>query len=46
MTSLKMEATEQYFVVVQFIKLRKIFPSLNRWMKSCSVTLIQMKAIE
>ena len=46
MTSLKMEATEQYFVVVQFIMLHKIVLTLSLWMKSCSVTLIQMKATE
>ena len=45
MTSLKVEATEQYFVVVQFIMLHKIVLILSLWMKSCSVTLIQMKAI-
>ena len=45
MTSLKVEATEQYFVVVQFIMLHKIVLTLSLWMKSCSVTLIQMKAI-
>ena len=46
MTSLKNEATEQYFVVVQFIMLHKIVLTLSLWMKSCSVTLIQMKAVE
>ena len=46
MTSLKMEATEQYFVVVQFVMLHKIVVTLTLWMKSCSVTLIQMKATE
>ena len=46
MTSLKKEATEQYFVVVQFIMLHKIVLTLTLWMKSCSVTLIQMKATE
>ena len=45
MTSLKVEATEQYFVVVQFIMLHKIVLTLSLWMKSCSVTLIQVKAI-
>ena len=45
MTSLKVEATEQYFVVVQFIMLHKIVLTLSLWMKSCSVTLIRMKAI-
>ena len=43
---LKMEATEQYFVVVQFVMLHKIVVTLTLWMKSCSVTLIQMKATE
>ena len=46
MTSLKMEATEQYFVAVQFIMLHKIVLTLTLWMKSCSVTLIQMKVTE
>ena len=46
MTSLKVEATEQFFVVVQFIMLHKIVLTLSLWMKSCSVTLIEMKAIE
>ena len=46
MTSLKMEATELYFVVVQFVMLHKIVVTLTLWMKSCSVTLIQMKATE
>ena len=46
MTSLKMEATEQYFVVVQFIMLHKIVVTLTLWMKSCSVTLIKIEAIE
>ena len=46
MTSLKMEATEQYFVVVQFVMLHKIVVTLTLWIKSCSVTLIQMKATE
>ena len=46
MTSLKVEATEQYFVVVQFIMLHKIVVTLTLWMKSCSVTLIQMNATE
>ena len=46
MTSLKMEATEQYFVVVQFVMLHKIVVTLTLWMKSCCVTLIQMKATE
>ena len=32
-------------VVVQFIMLHKIVLTLSLWMKSCSVTLIQMKAI-
>ena len=45
MTSLIVEATEQYFVVVQFIMLHKIVLTLSLWMKSRSVTLIQMKAI-
>ena len=45
MTSLKVEATEQFFVVVQFIMLHKIVLTLSLWMKSRSVTLIQMKAI-
>ena len=45
-TSLKKEATEQFFVVVQFIMLHKIVLTLTLWMKSCSVTLIQMKATE
>ena len=45
MTSFKMEATEQYFVVVQFM-LHKIVLTLSLWMKSCSVTLIEVKAIE
>ena len=44
MTSFKMEATEQYFVVVQFM-LHKIVLTLSLWMKSRSVTLIQMSAI-
>ena len=46
MTSLKMEATEQYFVVVHFVMLHKIVVTLTLWMKSCSVTLIQTKATE
>ena len=46
MTSLKMEATKQYFVVVQFVMLHKIVVTLTLWMKSCSVTLIQTKATE
>ena len=46
MTSLKMEATEQYFVVVLFVMLHKIVVTLTLRMKSCSVTLIQMKATE
>ena len=45
MTSLKVEATEQYFVVVQFIMLHKVVLTLCLWMKSCSVTLIRMKAV-
>ena len=40
-----MEATEQYFVVVQLIVLHKIVLTWSLWMKSCSVTLIQVKAI-
>ena len=40
-----MKAIEQYFVVVQFIMLHKIVLTLSLWMKSCSVTLIQMKAV-
>ena len=35
MTSLKMEATEHYFVVVQFVMLHKIVVTLTLWMKSC-----------
>ena len=41
-----MEATEQYFVVVHFFMLHKIVLTLTLWMKSCSVTLIQMKVTE
>ena len=37
-----MEATEQYFHVVQFIKLQKVFlhVTFNLWIKSLCVTIL------